>query len=82
MPPGLYFRHESSLAHDTGSHPENKARIPAIEGELARTISSLQAVEAGRTRFVPEQKAVDELTSRYAKRSRPRLATESRRKRA
>jgi len=34
MAPGLYFRHESSLAHDTGSHPENKARIPAIEGEL------------------------------------------------
>ena len=36
MPPGLYFRHGSSLAHDTGSHPENKARIPAIEGELER----------------------------------------------
>jgi acetoin utilization deacetylase AcuC-like enzyme len=36
MPPGLYFRHESSLEHDTGSHPENKARIPAIEAELER----------------------------------------------
>jgi acetoin utilization deacetylase AcuC-like enzyme len=36
MPPGLYFRHESSLEHETGSHPENKARIPAIEGELER----------------------------------------------
>jgi acetoin utilization deacetylase AcuC-like enzyme len=34
MPAGLYFRHESSLDHDTGAHPENKARIPAIEGEL------------------------------------------------
>jgi acetoin utilization deacetylase AcuC-like enzyme len=36
MPPGLYFRHESSLDHDTGSHPENKARIPAVEDELER----------------------------------------------
>jgi acetoin utilization deacetylase AcuC-like enzyme len=36
MPAGLYFRHESSLAHETGSHPENKARIPAIESELER----------------------------------------------
>src|SRR5258705_11609331 len=36
MAPGLYFRHDSSVAHDTGSHPENKARIPAIEGELER----------------------------------------------
>ena len=35
MPPGLYFRHESSLDHDTGGgHPENRARIPAIENEL------------------------------------------------
>ena len=30
----LYFRHESSVEHDTGSHPESKARIPAIENEL------------------------------------------------
>jgi acetoin utilization deacetylase AcuC-like enzyme len=36
MPPGLYYRHESSLEHDTGTHPENAARIPAIEGELER----------------------------------------------
>ena len=36
MPPGLYFRHPSSIEHETGSHPENKARIPAIEGELER----------------------------------------------
>jgi acetoin utilization deacetylase AcuC-like enzyme len=36
MPAGLYFRHPSSLDHDTGAHPENKARIPAIENELAR----------------------------------------------
>jgi acetoin utilization deacetylase AcuC-like enzyme len=34
MPPGLYFRHESSLEHDTGAHPENIRRIPAIESEL------------------------------------------------
>ena len=34
MPAGLYFRHPSSVEHDTGSHPENRARIPAIEGEL------------------------------------------------
>ena len=36
MPPGLYFRHPSSLEHETGAHPENKARIPAIESELER----------------------------------------------
>jgi acetoin utilization deacetylase AcuC-like enzyme len=36
MPPGLYFRHPSSVAHETGPHPENKARIPAIENELER----------------------------------------------
>ena len=35
MPPGLYFRHPSSVEHETGAHPENKARIPAIENELA-----------------------------------------------
>jgi acetoin utilization deacetylase AcuC-like enzyme len=36
MPAGLYFRHRSSLEHETGAHPENKARIPAIENELER----------------------------------------------
>jgi acetoin utilization deacetylase AcuC-like enzyme len=36
MPPGLYFRHQSSVEHETGAHPENKARIPAIENELER----------------------------------------------
>lgn len=36
MPPGLYYRHDSSLDHDTGSHPENIRRIPAIEAELER----------------------------------------------
>ena len=34
MPRPLYFHHPSSLEHDTGSHPENAARIPAIEREL------------------------------------------------
>jgi acetoin utilization deacetylase AcuC-like enzyme len=34
MPAGFYFHHPSSLEHDTGPHPENKARIPAIEREL------------------------------------------------
>jgi acetoin utilization deacetylase AcuC-like enzyme len=36
MRAGLYFRHASSLEHETGAHPENKARIPAIENELDR----------------------------------------------
>jgi len=32
---GLYLRHPSSLAHDTGPHPENAGRISAIEETLA-----------------------------------------------
>jgi acetoin utilization deacetylase AcuC-like enzyme len=32
----LYFRHESSLEHDTGPHPEGPGRIPAIERVLER----------------------------------------------
>jgi acetoin utilization deacetylase AcuC-like enzyme len=35
MPP-VYLAHPSSLAHDTGGHPEQAARIAAIENELAR----------------------------------------------
>jgi acetoin utilization deacetylase AcuC-like enzyme len=31
MGPPLYFRHDSSLEHDTGPHPEGPGRIPAIE---------------------------------------------------
>jgi acetoin utilization deacetylase AcuC-like enzyme len=35
MPP--FFRHDSSLEHDTGfGHPERPDRIRAIEGELER----------------------------------------------
>src|SRR2546422_698346 len=30
----LYIHHPSSLAHDTGEHPERAARIPAIENAL------------------------------------------------
>ena len=33
---GLIFRSDSSLAHDTGSHPESAQRIVAIEAELDR----------------------------------------------
>ena len=36
MAAGLYFHHASSVEHETGAHPENKARIPAIENELER----------------------------------------------
>jgi acetoin utilization deacetylase AcuC-like enzyme len=36
MPAPLYFRHESSLAHDTGPHPEGSGRVPAIEAEMER----------------------------------------------
>ena len=31
---GLYFRHRSSLEHETGPHPENAGRIRAIERAL------------------------------------------------
>jgi acetoin utilization deacetylase AcuC-like enzyme len=31
----LYLHHPSSLEHDTGNHPEQAARIPAIEDALA-----------------------------------------------
>jgi acetoin utilization deacetylase AcuC-like enzyme len=34
--PPLYFRHESSLEHETGPHPEGPGRIPAIERVLER----------------------------------------------
>ncbi|MBV9535394.1 MAG: histone deacetylase, partial [Solirubrobacterales bacterium] len=31
----MFLSHPSSLAHDTGPHPERAARITAIEAELA-----------------------------------------------
>jgi acetoin utilization deacetylase AcuC-like enzyme len=36
MARSVYLRHEASLAHDTGAHPERAARIVAIEQELQR----------------------------------------------
>ena len=36
MAPGLLLRHHSSLEHDTGTHPESRARITAIESALAQ----------------------------------------------
>jgi len=32
----VYLRHDASLEHDTGAHPERAARIVSIEEELAR----------------------------------------------
>ena len=43
----VYIRHESSLAHDTGPHPEGPGRIPAIESELqARDWLGYEQLEA------------------------------------
>jgi acetoin utilization deacetylase AcuC-like enzyme len=43
----LYVSHPSSLAHDTGPHPENAGRIQAIEAELDRRgWEGLERVEA------------------------------------
>jgi acetoin utilization deacetylase AcuC-like enzyme len=36
MPRPAYLRHPSSLAHDTGPHPERAARIVRLEAELER----------------------------------------------
>jgi acetoin utilization deacetylase AcuC-like enzyme len=35
MGPGLYLRHPLSFEHETGTHPENAARITAIEETLS-----------------------------------------------
>ena len=44
---GLYFRHSSSLEHETGPHPECAARITAIEATLgAAGWPGLELVEA------------------------------------
>jgi len=34
----LYFRHTSSLEHDTGPHPEGPGRIPAIERAMDKRV--------------------------------------------
>ena len=44
---GLYFRHRSSLEHETGPHPENASRIRAIEAALeSADWPGLEPVEA------------------------------------
>jgi acetoin utilization deacetylase AcuC-like enzyme len=44
---GLYVRHPSSFAHDTGPHPENAQRLRAIESRLdAEEWQGLELVEA------------------------------------
>jgi acetoin utilization deacetylase AcuC-like enzyme len=44
---GLYLAHPSSLEHDTGSHPENAARLRAIEAALDQAAwPALERVEA------------------------------------
>lgn len=46
---GLYFRNSSSLEHDTGPHPENAARVRAIEARLEGAgWPGLELVEAPR----------------------------------
>jgi CubicO group peptidase (beta-lactamase class C family) len=64
-----------AVAHGFAHHGEAVRRKRGNGG-------AIEEVWVGGTRFVPEAQAVAELTSRYAKRSRPRLATEPRRKRA
>ena len=44
---GLYFRHPSSLEHDTGTHPENAGRLRVLESHLAaQDFLGLWVVEA------------------------------------
>jgi acetoin utilization deacetylase AcuC-like enzyme len=44
----VYLSHSSSLAHDTGPHPERPARITAIETELsARDWLGFERIESG-----------------------------------
>ena len=47
MPAVALLSHRASLAHDTGAHPENAARIPAIERALAeRGFAGVQRLES------------------------------------
>jgi len=71
--PPLYVRHEASLGHDTGSHPEGPGRIPAIEEELERRgwlgYRQVEAPEAERSALLavhPEShvEAVREMSER------------------
>ena len=44
---GLYYRHQSSFRHETGSHPENPRRLAAIEEALSeRDWLGLERIEA------------------------------------
>jgi acetoin utilization deacetylase AcuC-like enzyme len=53
MAPVAYFRHPSSLEHDTGMHPERAERIRAVEAELDRRgWPGVERLEAPR---VPEE---------------------------
>jgi acetoin utilization deacetylase AcuC-like enzyme len=63
----LYLHHPSSLAHDTGSHPERAERIPAIEAALAERDwlgferEQAPAIDAGRLTAVHPQEYVDSI---------------------
>src|SRR5665811_681420 len=47
LPVGLYFRHDLSLEHETGAHPENAERICAIERRMrAENFHGLEVREA------------------------------------
>ena len=52
----LFYSHESSHRHDTGAHPENAARLRAIEAALAQTggagIERVEAPAATREQIV------------------------------
>jgi acetoin utilization deacetylase AcuC-like enzyme len=44
---GLYLRHQSSFAHETGPHPESPRRVAAIEEEMSeREWMGMELVEA------------------------------------
>src|SRR3954465_1416924 len=63
----LYFRHDSSLEHDTGAHPEGPGRIPAIEREMERrdwlgySVREAPAVDLRVLRGVPPATYIDEI---------------------
>ncbi len=62
---GLYFRHPSSLAHDTGGHPECAERITALERGLdaagwpALTLHEATAADRGQIGRVHTERHID-----------------------